>query len=291
MKIHHFSEYVCPRVLKLAWEQKKMGHWVGLHVRNLSGFHDMSFLDLYRDYDSVIIPTEVIAHLHTHRYQPAQELSLADKGLIFWDAHDMPEWRVQSWPDFAPAENMNAQTVYRTYCPEDWFWKSEERKGLVLVSGLSDSGMRHWKPFLDGIKGTELTCISSSFRVKELYARWWEDPMDIQTLIKRLSTFEAGLCGSPFPDANLLKAMPNKLFEYMAAGIPVICVGRSRMADWIEEHDVGVVVSQPEQVEKAIQEVRAKRENVLKLRHLWTMGRECEKVLEAYQRKGRMGCA
>ena len=64
------------------------------------------------------------------------------------------------------------------------------------------------------------------------------------SLMAHLTRFDWGLVGSPVDHEMIRHCMPNKLFEYVAAGIPVICtVNAVNAAKWVQKNKVGVVVN------------------------------------------------
>jgi glycosyltransferase involved in cell wall biosynthesis len=60
-------------------------------------------------------------------------------------------------------------------------------------------------------------------------------------LIKATSTFHFGL----IPWKNKLPqkkfSMPNKFFEYVLSGVPIICTNKSELSQVVEQHGLGLV--------------------------------------------------
>jgi len=56
------------------------------------------------------------------------------------------------------------------------------------------------------------------------------------------------------PDPNLSNALPNKIFEYMCAGIPVITSAFPQLVNMIEKHKCGIAIdpTSPQQIAEAI---------------------------------------
>lgn len=73
-----------------------------------------------------------------------------------------------------------------------------------------------------------------------------------------LSTAACGLCVF-HPEPNHIEALPNKLFEYMAAGLPVVASDFPYWKQFVEETGAGVMVDpmNPKAIAQGIQEILA----------------------------------
>jgi glycosyltransferase involved in cell wall biosynthesis len=60
-------------------------------------------------------------------------------------------------------------------------------------------------------------------------------------MLQQLSRYDWGLCGHMDDHPQWQKAMPNKLFEYLAAGIPVISINSDEVSEFVVQHGVGIV--------------------------------------------------
>ncbi len=102
-------------------------------------------------------------------------------------------------------------------------------------------------------------------------------------LLPHLSRFDWGLVGSPIEN-NLQwdYAMPHKLFEYLAAGIPVITWQAAEIADFVRQHNVGVVLDSWKEIPDIYDQHEQYRENVSVVRPEFTMEREIEKLIAMY---------
>jgi len=78
----------------------------------------------------------------------------------------------------------------------------------------------------------------------------WKDPHDIPEFLSRADV--GIICFLPEP--NHIKAMPNKLFEYMAAGLPVIASNFPLWKEIVEGNKCGICVDplKPMEIAKAI---------------------------------------
>jgi len=59
-------------------------------------------------------------------------------------------------------------------------------------------------------------------------------------LIPAMSRFEWGFVGPGFKHRAFDWAMPNKLFEYLAAGIPPVVYESQEALEFVKEHGIGI---------------------------------------------------
>lgn len=307
MKICHISRALCSRMVKLAYAQQHAGHqtyWVG---ENLITYQKtIPFLGCFigqglrfggieghiRNFNKIVD----IFHVHTH-IKDTHLLDIeqtATKPWV-WDCHDLPEYPATFYPDFSPTESLGGE-VYRTYCPEDWFATPKvPNNNIAIATGLSNipGNFRYWfDVFKDITKQHLLICFSESdvFTVSaynQLGYNFWKMNVDIRAMIEQISHCKAGLCGSPYPDKNMLSAFPNKLFEYMAAGIPAICFGRKHeMAAWIEDNGVGTSIDDVSELSKALKYLEDNhcRQRVWEIRSQLTMESQLPRVMGVYDK-------
>lgn len=104
------------------------------------------------------------------------------------------------------------------------------------------------------------------------------EPQHFPDLLKVISRHDWGLVGNVYPTPEWDAAMPNKLFEYMAAGVPVVAMNAADCAEFIREHDIGIVVESLAELGQRWSEHREKRANVLRLRKQFSMNRYVERL-------------
>ena len=108
-------------------------------------------------------------------------------------------------------------------------------------------------------------------------------PLPYHRLLSELSRYDWGFVGAPnpvCPEINL--ALPNKLFDYLAAGIPVIVFGANAAAEWVVRNDCGVVVKSVFDIPQILNQHELYRERVRARK--WTMDTEIPKLLDLYER-------
>lgn len=80
-------------------------------------------------------------------------------------------------------------------------------------------------------------------------------------------------------------ALPNKLFEYLASGLPVLSFPHKAQKEFIESNEVGIVFEDLGELDHRIKErstIRQLRENVMRKRSDFTMEANIGKVLSLY---------
>ena len=67
-------------------------------------------------------------------------------------------------------------------------------------------------------------------------------PVPLNQLVERLSNYDLGYAAWPPNTHNLAASLPNKFFEYMLAGTPVIVSAGGEMARMVEHYSCGVLI-------------------------------------------------
>ncbi len=112
----------------------------------------------------------------------------------------------------------------------------------------------------------------------------WIESLPYTRMLQQLTRFDWGLVGCSVPHPQWMKAMPNKLFEYILAGIPVVCINAAECAEFVREHQIGVVLDDIRGLAEVATEIREEcRQSVLKIRDRFVMETQVEKILHIYQ--------
>jgi glycosyltransferase involved in cell wall biosynthesis len=104
-------------------------------------------------------------------------------------------------------------------------------------------------------------------------------------LLKQLSRYDWGLCGHLESHPQWNKAMPNKLFEYLAAGIPVISINADEVSDFVSKHGLGVVAKDLNELNKIARDRKMRSslaEKVEDERERFTMGGQVNEIEALY---------
>lgn len=105
-------------------------------------------------------------------------------------------------------------------------------------------------------------------------------------LLKNLTRYDWGFCGCLKPHPQLARAMPNKLFEYIAAGIPVLVMHADECAAFVEEHQIGHVIGDLSEIPDIYHLHHAYRKRVQNLREEFVMESQVEALEGLYQELG-----
>lgn len=238
---------------------------------------------------------------------------------IIYDAHDLPSQRTgvidqyeQSAGDLADGfmvpsrlykEIFQARYPYKpcaevlSCVPEKLFpteRRVPSRRGLVYEGGLkgkpkANSDQFEFRSWADVFK-----------KLSKLNVETWAYPsasgedfsdydragcimmpgLPYHELLKNLTAHEVGLVGSPFPSKAFDGALPNKMFEYIAAGIPMISINAPTVADFLAATGFGCSVNSVEEIPDAIEEIRKEnlKDYVWEMRQFWTMEKQIGKV-------------
>lgn len=98
-------------------------------------------------------------------------------------------------------------------------------------------------------------------------------PLPYDILIRTLGCHDWGLCGNLKKYREWDLAMPNKLFEYLAGGIPIIALNCGEVAKFVRKHKVGIVVKSIEEIKDRWDERVECQKNVFLKRFDFTMER------------------
>ena len=112
----------------------------------------------------------------------------------------------------------------------------------------------------------------------------WRGSYEFDKLIRKLGRHDWGLLGNLKEFPVWQHAMPNKLFEYLAAGIPIIALNAKLAGEWVEEQGFGIDVSNVSSIKDLWTEHRRCRKNIVKHRMAWCMERHIWRIQELYER-------
>lgn len=121
-------------------------------------------------------------------------------------------------------------------------------------------------------------------KVRERYNRVaiMHEPQRVDRLIKLLGGHDWGLVGNLRHHTEWKNALPNKLFEYLAACLPVVSINAEESSRIVDEYGVGITVNSMEELADRWSEHRACRKNVVKHRMRFTMDNHIHLVEELY---------
>lgn len=108
-------------------------------------------------------------------------------------------------------------------------------------------------------------------------------PLDYDVLMERIGRHDWGLVGNTTKTREWDVAMPNKLFEYVATGVPVVAMNAANSSRFLEDTGMGISVSGPEELAERWAEHRVVRKRLFKERQAWSMNEHIHKLEEFYR--------
>lgn len=98
-----------------------------------------------------------------------------------------------------------------------------------------------------------------------------ESPFPYNQLLKVLGHYDWGLVGNIQEHKDWQVALPNKLFEYLAGGIPVVAMNAKEAGKFVEEQGIGISVKSPKELKERWDERARCQAEVMKKRFNFCM--------------------
>jgi glycosyltransferase involved in cell wall biosynthesis len=119
----------------------------------------------------------------------------------------------------------------------------------------------------------------------------FDPPLPLDELVSAASAADVGIVTYLPINLNNYLASPNKLFEYIQAGIPIVASNLPFIQKIVKENDLGILFdpSKPKEIALAINQateeerLRTLKANVMKVRHLYSWEREQRKLIAIYE--------
>lgn len=100
-------------------------------------------------------------------------------------------------------------------------------------------------------------------------------------MMQSIAGHEAGIVGAPIEILDFRDSMPNKLFEYISAGVPAIIINAPEAQAFVEQNDLGVGIRDVSELPEALEKLT--NHNVSLDRWGFTMESQIPKVLALYE--------
>lgn len=112
-------------------------------------------------------------------------------------------------------------------------------------------------------------------------------PSHYEYMMSELSRFDWGFIGNTKTCSQRKYAMPNKLFEYVAAGIPVIVMNAEECGEFVEKNEIGIHVRSFKELLDRYDEHKRLREIVKEKKSLLTMESQIDEIFKVYDEARR----
>jgi glycosyltransferase involved in cell wall biosynthesis len=266
-----------------------------------------------------IDPIVDVWHVHNEPDWPVGVIRKCSKKPIVFDIHDLESKRGEG-PDKDETEAFDVadgysvvSRKYQEICmklhmrkpsrevlscvPYGLFPKKRAkvyRGGIVYEGGLGGEeaaqfGCRDWAETFTNIveEGTQVWAYSSnpSVSLNDYKNVIILPSLPYNALLQHMTSYEFGLVGSPEKSAMFDGALPNKMFDYMAAGLPMICMNAPDVSNFLSATGMGVTVGDVKEIPDAMKYMRDRkyRKRVWESRLHWTMEGQVGKVTWLYE--------
>lgn len=216
--------------------------------------------------DALVFPGDDFRALVTKEFglnQPALTLpSYVPERFYQYHSRDWHGGLVYEGKVNLPAETKGSSTGFK-YC--DYTELADRAKVMKMDFHLYSA--RDDKPFLQHYE--ERAFVHS--------------PVAYEELLSNVGRHDWGLVGNTTKTREWQVAMPNKLFEYMATGVPIVSMNADNCAEFIREEGIGIAVDGPEELAGRWKEHRELRKQLIKRRKHWSMNAHIHKLENFYQ--------
>lgn len=136
-----------------------------------------------------------------------------------------------------------------------------------------------------------LYTVSSSPEFKAIYENisLLHEGRPMPKLLKSLTRHDWGLVGNLFKTPEWDVAFPNKLFDYMAACVPVVAINAPECGKFIKSHGIGIEVKNLFELAERWNEHRQCRNNLIKKRLSLSMENHMDALERLYERVRVLG--
>jgi len=122
-------------------------------------------------------------------------------------------------------------------------------------------------------------------RLKDFYKKtgaWMYPPLDYHRLLRRMSSFDFGLVGNVLPTRVWDMAMPNKLYDCIAGGLPIAAVKAKTAGAFVERHGIGINCDTAAEIKDRCSERDHIRRTLVEKRVRFSMDANIQPLLDLY---------
>jgi len=103
-------------------------------------------------------------------------------------------------------------------------------------------------------------------------------------LLRQISRHDWGLVGNLIDSPQWQATTPNKLFDYLAAGVPSVCINAGASSEIVEQYGFGITVKSIEELGERWAEHRECRKRLWKVRQELSMEANIHKTMDLYRK-------
>lgn len=200
------------------------------------------------------------------------------------------------WENIERKSGKNPFIIYHS-APNSWIpreFVDPSRFGLVYAGAIGgDLPYRQWGGYFCQLEdlGVSVTALAASkgetlTLPRPLKTTQILKAMPYQAMVSYMSSFTASLVGFPEKCPAGDVAVPNKFWDSMAAGVPVIATNIPEVEDLVEKYDVGEIVRGPEEIPLALHRLR--KDTMMRLRcralaHKFSMSVQVPEIVRYYK--------
>jgi len=165
----------------------------------------------------------------------------------------------------------------------------QRRIGVVYQGGISDGSDLEYLDYRDITNQmSQLNIPFHIYAASTNYMHLYQDaiihpPQQYENLIAELSRYDWGLCAGGKESRQWHNTLPNKLFEYIAAGIPIVAMKATETANFVKQHNIGIVINNLYEMIGLYDTYQKYKENVIKARELITMEAQVKTIETLYR--------
>lgn len=188
-----------------------------------------------------------------------------------------------------------------SYVPKRFYkYKSLDWHGGLVYEGKVNLPEENKKPCHTGFEYCDYTDLATraaamkmdfhlypgrsddKFRKHYTNRAYLHKPLLYEELLNSVSRHDWGLVGNTIKTREWDVAMPNKLFEYMATGVPVVSMNAADCSKFVADTGVGISVEGPEELGERWAEHRDCRKKLFKERQAWSMNAQIHHLEKFY---------
>lgn len=178
--------------------------------------------------------------------------------------------------------------MFTVYGPKHWFGGAVYEGKTSIKKDPPQFQYCNYTEMATQFRQAEIELHVFGGRWDDAYKQEYEDavvhkPCLFKDLLPYLARHEWGIVGNVAPSPEWEVAFPNKVFEYIAAGIPVVAMNAPAVSTFLEETGFGITVGSVEELKKRWREHNKCRETVLKNRQRYSMDSQIHHLESFYK--------